>query len=795
MDDRRRVGSFKFARLSAGGMLVIKFVTAALLIVTSLVGRSPAQTRAERSPPPAAADEVGPNSKPGPSSKSEPGIAFQELEDPVQRFKPAKPRGVGDEVRLDALGWYAAARVMQSRNDLPGALRAYRRAIESDPTAVPVYVAALPVALELQQLDLVVKWSLKAAQLDPSNAMLLMQTAEQLLKRNDLEGAIQLFERASKTAALDRASPLYVVLMRDLATLYSASEVDRSEDAAAAFEVVFDALENPEKYKLEPQALQKLQNDPAANFERMGQVFLKAKKTDRALAAFQKAAESKKGLAAGTLSFFLAQAQLQAGHADEALDEIQKYIDSERQLHGRAAYQLLADILEKLGKSQELLQRLQDAAAKDARNTTLQFFLAEQLASAGRLDEAESLFKSTLESAAEPEGYLGLAGVYRRQRRPAELIAALGKSYSESGELKGMTSEFKAIIGDEKLLESLLDTAIEQSEQQPARLDFASSYVLANLAAEGKRTARAERLYRFALSLRGERAALILQELGGHFTEVHKYADAVRVFSEAVDDVRLADARPTFLYFLSQARELAGDTKGALEAIATAQQNVGENVLLMSQEAWIYYHSQQYPEAIERYKKLLADFPQARSEILRRAQSVLSNIYVLQGEAQKGIEILEAIYEQNPREVGINNDLGYLYADQGLKLEQAETMIKIALAAEPEKAEYLDSMGWVLFKLGRFDEALPFLEKAVKVSTGNGDETLYDHLGDVYDRLERPDEALAAWKKSLELATSAAFPDRKLIARVEEKLKRCEEKLKNRKSDTGKLKPAKAGNP
>ena len=76
--------------------------------------------------------------------------------------------------------------------------------------------------------------------------------------------------------------------------------------------------------------------------------------------------------------------------------------------------------------------------------------------------------------------------------------------------------------------------------------------------------------------------------------------------------------------------------------------------------------------------------------------------------------------------------------------EQAEAMIKIAVEAEPENAAYLDSMGWVLFKLGRYGEALPYLEKAVKISTGTGDETLYDHLADVYDRLERPNDAIAA---------------------------------------------------
>ena len=54
-----------------------------------------------------------------------------------------KLREVSDEARLDALAWFAAGRLMQNRGDSPGALRAYRKAIESDPTALAVYREAI----------------------------------------------------------------------------------------------------------------------------------------------------------------------------------------------------------------------------------------------------------------------------------------------------------------------------------------------------------------------------------------------------------------------------------------------------------------------------------------------------------------------------------------------------------------------------------------------------------------------------------------------------------------------------
>ena len=79
--------------------------------------------------------------------------------------------------------------------------------------------------------------------------------------------------------------------------------------------------------------------------------------------------------------------------------------------------------------------------------------------------------------------------------------------------------------------------------------------------------------------------------------------------------------------------------------------------------------------------------------------------YVKLNEYAKGEAELEALLQLDPEEAGVNNDLGYLYADQGKNLEKAEAMIRKAVQEEPDPAAYLDSLGWVLFKRGRFKEA------------------------------------------------------------------------------------------
>ena len=126
-------------------------------------------------------------------------------------------------------------------------------------------------------------------------------------------------------------------------------------------------------------------------------------------------------------------------------------------------------------------------------------------------------------------------------------------------------------------------------------------------------------------------------------------------------------------------------------------------------------------------------------------------------------------------------------APEGAVVGTAEKMIRKAVAAEPENAAYLDSMGWVLFKLGKYEEALPYLKKAVAEATAS-DATLWDHLGDLYDRLKQPDKARDAWQKAYDHAKKDSSADKKLIDRLEEK-------LKNVKVGAGELKPEKTGAP
>jgi Tfp pilus assembly protein PilF len=101
----------------------------------------------------------------------------------------------------------------------------------------------------------------------------------------------------------------------------------------------------------------------------------------------------------------------------------------------------------------------------------------------------------------------------------------------------------------------------------------------------------------------------------------------------------------------------------------------------------------------------------------------------------------------DPRHGPAGNDLGYTWADAGRNLQRAEELIRMALEQEPDNAAFLDSMGWVLYKRGRFEEAKGYLRKAAD-GMSDPDPVVLDHLADVLYRLGQAEEAARLWQQA-----------------------------------------------
>jgi Flp pilus assembly protein TadD len=108
------------------------------------------------------------------------------------------------------------------------------------------------------------------------------------------------------------------------------------------------------------------------------------------------------------------------------------------------------------------------------------------------------------------------------------------------------------------------------------------------------------------------------------------------------------------------------------------------------------------------------------------------------------------------------NYLGYLDADEGKNLEEAEALIQRALLLDPSNGAYMDSLGWVYYRMGRLDEAIATLGRAAELLAT--DPVIFEHLGDAYFKRKDLEPARRSWQRALELDAS--------LTAVQEKLQR-----------------------
>jgi tetratricopeptide (TPR) repeat protein len=138
---------------------------------------------------------------------------------------------------------------------------------------------------------------------------------------------------------------------------------------------------------------------------------------------------------------------------------------------------------------------------------------------------------------------------------------------------------------------------------------------------------------------------------------------------------------------------------------------------------------------------------------------ILSGLYAKTGQTQTAQQVLADVLKLDPSHAGASNDLGYSLAEDGKNLSHAESLIRQAIALEPHNASFLDSMGWVLYKLGRFAEARRYLDRAIgppqSAAESEADPVVLDHRGDVLYRLGERDAAAMDWKKAAEKIADA----------------------------------------
>jgi tetratricopeptide (TPR) repeat protein len=287
-----------------------------------------------------------------------------------------------------------------------------------------------------------------------------------------------------------------------------------------------------------------------------------------------------------------------------------------------------------------------------------------------------------------------------------------------------------------------------------------SHYIMAVVYEDSGDIDKAIQEYKKVLSS-DEKSSIVHLNLASSYIKKNEPSQAIEelnIAAELSPDSVEPHAILALLYSSQDKIELATDEYE--KALTNASKLQPKNVDIYKGLGAIYLKQKKFKEA-QRVYKLITDLSPNDAEAHFYLGSILNE---LKNDAQSEKELKRAL-ELRPDYPEALNFLGYVYVEAGKNLERAEVMLKKALEIAPSNGAYIDSLGWLYFKQGKFQESIKELEKAATLLQ---DPVIYDHLGDVYQKIGESAKAKINWQKSLKL-------DEKQD-RVKEKLKKVEQK-------------------
>jgi tetratricopeptide (TPR) repeat protein len=671
------------------------------------------------------------------------------LDDRPELLVPKQPRTEADRDRIEAVTLFSTGRMHEQREEYADALRCYQRALRYDPQASAIARAIVPVAVQLNRSAEAVDYALKAVGLEETDPLLLHHLGIYLMQEGDWARAVTLYERALAARAKGKETAGDVILCMDLGRLYQATE--KYKEAAECFARVMHALDHPDESAIDDRIKKTLLGEPGPTYQLLGECFLLADRPEEALAAFQKADQAVPDKA--LQQFNLARLYAKTGKPAEALEALEASFAAHLTDEGIEPYEALAAVLARLDKKDELIGRLEKLRVDQPDNLALGYFLATQYRTAGQSDKAESLFLDVFKS--KPLlSYHALAEMYQQGKRFDALLAVTGEALEKTSVLETLGAEEQTISGDAETMRGLVEAARAKMKSDPEKFGYGMRLAVALLALEAKQYETAGEFFELALATKPKQAAEVLLVWGVGLLTGERAAESIKVFQRGIDEKALPDDNPAFYFYLAGALAVEKQTDEALAAARKAAEKKPDSARFRGRAAWVLYYAKRYDEALKAYGDLVREFDAdytsvENRDVLREARLMLSNLCVVQGDVPQAEEWLEQVLDEFPDDVGAQNDLGYLWADENKNLARAQRMIQRAVDADPDNTAYRDSLGWVLFHLDKCPEAVVELEKAAAGKKPDG--VILDHLGDVYLKANRRDKAAEAWRKAAEV--------------------------------------------
>ena len=471
-------------------------------------------------------------------------------------------------------------------------------------------------------------------------------------------------------------------------------------------------------------------------------------------------------------------------HKDQAEDSI-KILRQILQLSPEniEAHELLGDLLGYQDENEEAVEHYQQALTLDPDNEMLRMRLAMALGRLGRKLEAISLLESMV--AKQPDAklaHLSLARFYQENNQENQAKSVYRKLLERHPEQQQAILEYGRLLEKQELFAEAFELYRKGVRHNPraaaVRQQLALLYLRQNRKPEAleqlaavrqlapgntqilgrigllhldmEMWPEAEEDFRQLLQ-HGENAGRNRYYLGLALLGQQKHQDAIEIMAP------IDESSPIFAEAVLQLAYVYRQTGQLDQAILALEKVLAQDI----QQPEVYYYLASFygdggrlERAAQIVDRGLSHFP-GNAELLYQSAVISEK----QGDRNKALDLMRQLLRIDAEHADALNFIAYHHAEKGTDLEQALLQAQKALAAK--KSGYIiDTLGWIYFKLGRYDESRQQLEEATSLLPG--DPVILEHLGDLYRALSLWEQAGEAYRKALELDPLAEEVEKKL---------------------------------
>jgi tetratricopeptide (TPR) repeat protein len=444
------------------------------------------------------------------------------------------------------------------------------------------------------------------------------------------------------------------------------------------------------------------------------------------------------------------------------------------------AYATLANSYESMKEYSLAADAYKKALEIDSTHAELRAALAQDQALAGRYEDALKTYGEMAE--ADPKNaqpYLGMAQIYREQKNYDKAQESLSKAKElDPDNLEIRYDEVRLLQEEGKTVEAI--TGLKSVLDSTSRRTYDTN----------QRTFRAQMLEQLGSLYRNneqyEQAADAFRQIGALDPDLMPRAEA-----QVIDTYRIAKDYGKAQAEIDTAVKKYPNDRTIREVHAQLLADQGKTDAALTElnklldgknNREVYLAMADINQKARKYSETSKDLDEA--EKLSQSKEDKTNVLFMRGalyERQKKYDEAEKTFRQvldmDASNASALNYLGYMLADRNTRLPEAQSLIERAVKLDPNNYAFLDSLGWVYFKMNKLDEAEQQLTRSIQLSSK--DPTIHDHLGDVYFKEGKIKEAIAQWQSSLQQWNSGPASDVEPedMAKVQKKLDSARVKL------------------